>query len=125
MRLFPPLAAAVVLLLLTGCGRSPEALITRQIAILDETAETLSTIRDEASAEAAAPKLAKLQQEINALVPRVKELKLSDSAKEKLEEQHRDALNSALEKYQTELARVRDLHLTVGGLSELDEAIAE
>ncbi len=119
------LLACLLLLSVAGCGRSPEALISRQVALLDETAETLSTITDDASAQSAAPKLGELQQEFNALVPRVKELKLSDSAKEKLEDQHRDALNSALEKYQTELARVRELRLKVGGLSELDEAIAE
>jgi hypothetical protein len=125
MRLFSPLAAAVVLLLLTGCGRSPEALITRQIAILDETAETLSTIRDEASAEAAAPKLAQLQQEINALVPRVKALKLSTKAREELEEEHREQMKAALDKYESQLTRVLGLNLSSGGLSELDEAIAE
>ena len=117
--------ACLPLLLLAGCGRSPEALINRQVAILDETAQTLSTITDEPSAQAAAPKLGELQQEFNALVPHVKELKLSDAAKEELEDQHRDEMNRALEKYQTELSRVRDLRLNVGGLSELEEAIAE
>jgi hypothetical protein len=117
--------ACLVTLLLAGCGRSPESLISRQVAILEETAKTLATVTDEASAEAAGPKLGGLQQELNSLVPRVKKLNLTVADKKKLEDQHRDAMNRALEKYQTELARVRNLHLTVGGLSELDEAIAE
>jgi len=112
-------------LALAGCDRTPEALISRQVAILDETAETLATISDEESAKAAAPKLAELQQEFNSLVPRVKALKLSDAAQEQLEDEHRDEMNDALERFQTELARVRTLDLKAGGLSELDEAVAE
>jgi hypothetical protein len=111
--------------LLAGCARTPETLLNRQIAILDETAETLSGITDEASAKAAGPRLAKLQQEFHGLVPQVKALKLSDAAKEQLEENHREELIAALERYQTELARVRDLDLQVGGLSELEEAVVK
>lgn len=119
------LLACAPLMLLAGCGRTPEALISRQIAILDETGETLSTITDDASAKAASAKLGELQQELNALVPQIKTLDLSDAAKETLEDEHRDQMNRALEKYETELARVRKLDLNVGGLSELEEAIAE
>jgi hypothetical protein len=123
--------SAIVLLVwapvlcLSGCGRTPAALISRQISILDETGETLATITDEASAKAATEKLGKLQQEFNALVPDIKALDLTDAAKESLEDEHRDEMNRALEKYQTELVRVRELDLKVGGLSELEEAIAE
>ncbi len=119
------LLVGATLLCLSGCARTPEALIGRQIAILDETAETLSTITDEASAQAAVEKLGTLQQEFNALVPDIKALNLPDAAKESLEDEHRDEMNRALEKYETELARVRKLDLKVGGLSELEEAIAE
>ena len=119
------LVACAPVLALVGCARSPDALIGRQIAILDETGETLSTITDEASAKTAAEKLGELQQEFNALVPRIKTLDLSDAAKETLEDEHREEMNRALERYQTELARVRELDLNVGGLSELEEAIAE
>lgn len=115
----------VALLGLAGCARTPEALISRQVAILDETAETLSTITDEASAKAAAPKLADLQQDFNGLVPRVKALNLPDATREKLEDKHRDQMKDALDRFQTEQARVRKLDLEVGGLSELDEAVAE
>jgi hypothetical protein len=119
------LVLCLPVLALAGCARTPEALISRQVAILDETAETLSSITDELSATAAAPKLAELQQEFNALVPRVKALKLSDAAQKKLEDNHRNEMQGALERFQTELARVRKLDLKVGGLSELDEAVAE
>jgi hypothetical protein len=121
--LLPWLCTLIVIL--GGCARSPETLISRQVAILDEQGETLSTITDEASAKAAAQKLGELQQEFNALVPRVKSLKLTDAAKEELENQHREEMQRALDRYQTELARVRMLDLNVGGLSELEEAIAE
>lgn len=125
MRFAILLLVGAPVLCLAGCARSPEALISRQIAILDETGETLSTITDDASAQAAAEKLGELQQELNALVPQIKTLDLSDAAKETLEDEHRDQMNRALEKYQTELARVQKLDLKVGGLSELEEAIAE
>ncbi len=118
-------AIAVVLLLCSGCGRSAESLIDRQIAILNETATALSTISDQASAEAAAPKLGNLQQEMNSLVPRVKKLDLSAELRQELEDAHRDELNAALDKFQKELARVRALELKVGGLSQLDQAVAD
>lgn len=111
--------------MLTGCARPAEALISRQVAILDETAETLATITDDASAQAAAPKLADLQHELNGLVPQVKALKLTDKAKKELEDEHRKELEAALQRYQTQLARVVELKLNVGGLSELQEAVAE
>jgi hypothetical protein len=116
---------AIGLSTFVGCGRTPESLIARQISILDETAETLSTIRDDASATRAAPKLSKLQRELNGLVPKVKALNLTDETKKQLEEQHQQELDKALAKYQTELDRVRKLNLKVGGLSALDDAIVE
>ncbi|MEX2141845.1 MAG: hypothetical protein WD894_21445 [Pirellulales bacterium] len=125
MRRSISLMLCLPVLALAGCARTPEALISRQVAILDETAGTLSTITDEVSAGEAAPKLAELQQEFNSLVPHVKALKLSNAAQKKLEDEHRDEMQGALERYQTELARVRKLDLKVGGLSELEEAIAE
>lgn len=109
----------------TGCGRGPEALISRQIALLSQTADTLATITDEASAKAAAPKLVHLQRDMDALVPQVKALKLSEEDRQQLEDEHRDAMQSALGKYEAELQRVRGLKLRAGGLSELEKAITE
>jgi hypothetical protein len=63
---------------LVGCGRSPDSLIARQINILDQAGDTLATVTDEASAKAAAPRLAGLRRQIDDLIPRVKALKLSD-----------------------------------------------
>jgi hypothetical protein len=108
-----------------GCGRSPDALIARQIDILDQAGDILATITDEASAKAAAPRLAGLRRQIDNLVPRVKALQLKPEQRTELEEQHRDDMNAALEKYESQLARVLELKLKVGGLSELDEAIAQ
>jgi hypothetical protein len=114
-----------LLAVVTGCGRGPEALISRQIALLSETADTLASITDEASAKAAAPKLVHLQRAMDALVPQVKALKLSEEDRQQLEDEHRDAMQSALGKYEAELQRVRGLKLRAGGLSELEKAIAE
>ena len=116
---------AVALFALVGCGRSPESLIARQINILDQAGDALATITDEASAEAAAPRLARLRGQIDDLIPRVKALKLSDDDRTKLEEEHRKDMEAALEKYETQLARVLKLDLKVGGLSELEQAIAK
>jgi hypothetical protein len=116
---------AVVILALVGCGRSPDALIARQIDILDKAGDTLATIMDEASAKAAAPRLASLRRQIDNLIPRVKALQLKPEQRKELEDQHRDDMNAALEKYETQLARVLNLDLKVGGLSELDQAIAK
>ena len=116
---------AVALFALVGCGRSPESLIARQINILDQAGDALATITDEASAEAAGPRLARLRGQIDDLIPRVKALKLSDDDRTKLEEEHRKDMEAALEKYETQLARVLKLDLKVGGLSELEQAIAK
>ena len=118
----PMLAAAVITA--AGCGRSPDALIARQIDILDRAGDTLATITDEASAKAAAPRLTGLRRQIDNLIPRVKALQLSPDDRKSLEEQHREDMEAALKKYETELARIRMLELKVGGLSELDQAIA-
>jgi hypothetical protein len=119
----PLLAVAVIAVV--GCGRSPDALIARQIDILDRAGDTLATITDEASAKAAAPRLAGLRRQIDNLIPQVKALKLSPDNRKKVEDEHRSAMEAALEKYETQLARVRQLELKVGGLSELDQAIAK
>lgn len=116
---------ALTILALTGCGRSPDALIARQIDVLDKAGDTLATIIDEASAKAAAPRLASLRRQIDNLIPRVKALQLKPEQRKELEDQHRDDMNAALEKYETQLARVLNLDLKVGGLSELDQAIAK
>jgi hypothetical protein len=125
MRHFCSLIVAIALITLVGCGRSPDALIARQIGILDETADTLATITDEASAQWAAPRLARLRRQIDGLIPRVKALKLTPEKRKQLEDGHREDMEAALKKYQTELARVLKLKLKVGGLSELEQAIAK
>jgi hypothetical protein len=125
MRHLHCLTLVLSLVALGGCNRSPEALITRQIAILDEAGEALSTITDEESAKEAAPKLARLQAEINAMVPRVKALKLEPEDRDDLEDQHREEMEAALAKFSAQRDRVRGLKLKVGGLSALDNAVAE
>jgi hypothetical protein len=48
----------LVALLSTGCASDDaESLIKQSIAALDETAQALTTVKDEASAQAAAPRL--------------------------------------------------------------------
>jgi hypothetical protein len=125
MRYLTSSFVAVAVLACCGCNRSPENLIARQVSILDETADALATIEDEESAKAAAPTLSKLQQRLRDLIPQVKALELSTEEREALEDEHRDAMKAALEKYQTQLARVRKLELKAGGLSHLESAIAE
>jgi hypothetical protein len=115
----------VAILAFVGCGRSPDALIARQIDILDKAGDTLATITDEASARAAAPRLASFRRQIDNLIPRVKALQLKPEQRKELEDQHRDDMNAALEKYETQLVRVLELKLKVGGLSELEQAIAK
>jgi hypothetical protein len=123
-RVYSPLLV-VTILLLVGCGRSPDALIARQIDILDRAGDTLATITDEATAKAAAPRLAGLRRQIDDLIPRVKALKLSDEHRKELEDLHRKDMEAALKKYESELTRVLSLELKIGGLSELDQAIAK
>jgi hypothetical protein len=125
MRYFCSPILALAVFAVIGCGRSPDALIARQINILDQAGDTLASITDEASAKAAAPRLAGLRREIDNLIPRVKALKLTDEGRKELEEQHREDMEVALAKYETELARVLELDLKVGGLSELDQAISK
>jgi hypothetical protein len=116
---------ALLSVVLMGCGRSPESLIARQIAILDEAGDALASITDAESAELAAPTLSRLQGEINSLVPQVKKLNLTREQREQLEDEHRPDLEAALRKFEEQLKRVRELNLKVGGLSALDDAIAE
>jgi hypothetical protein len=119
------LLLALVVCTASGCGRSPDALIARQINILDQAGDTLATITDEASAKTAAPRLAGLRREIDNLIPRVKALRLSVEDRKALEDEHREDMEAALAKYEKELTRVLTLKLKVGGLSELDQAIAK
>jgi hypothetical protein len=117
--------ALVLLLALAGCGRTPDALVSRQISVLDEAAETLATITDESSADAAAPKLGKLQRELNDLVPRVKALDLKHDEREAVENKHREQMESARKRFEAEVERVGNLKLKAGGLSHLEKAIEQ
>jgi hypothetical protein len=116
---------SALLLGFAGCSRSPENLIVRQIAVLDETADALATITDEDSAKAAAPTLSKLQRRLSDLIPEVKALELSTEERDALEDEHREPMNAALTKYRSELSRVRQLQLKAGGLSHLEHAVVE
>ena len=59
-----PLAAALAVLLLAGCASDDaESMVKQTIAAMDETAQVLATVKDEASAKAAVPRLKSLAEQ--------------------------------------------------------------
>src|SRR5262249_56779270 len=78
------------------------------IKIFKSTADTLATIKDEASAKAAAPKLKKVGEELRALQKKMQDLgQPTKDQKEKLKEKYKKDMEAAQSNLYKELRRVQ------------------
>ena len=80
----------VMLCGLSGCGSSgPEGTTKELISTMNEMASTMEGIKDEASGEAAVPKLQKAAERGQELAKKMESYKLSPEQKKKLEETYK------------------------------------
>jgi hypothetical protein len=116
------LAALALLVLASGCSDSHESLTKDAIAVVNETADVLATIKDSPTADAAKPKLKELgdrwrdNQQRRAAKKRI-------SAKElaRLERQYGAQMEAATKRYLAEVVRVRKVDGGEEALRELGE----
>jgi hypothetical protein len=115
-------AVLAVLVFASGCGDSHESLTKDAIAILNETADVLSTIKDPASADAAKPKLKELGQRWRDNHQR-RAAKKSIAAKElaRLERQYGAQTEAATKRYLAEVLRVERVDGGEEALHELGD----
>jgi hypothetical protein len=92
--------ALVVLSALAGCsgGGGAESLMNEQIKTMNELSGVLEGIKDDASADAAVPKLEKLALQIKELDKKGKDIKVSADEKKKLEEKFKGQLEEAVKR---------------------------
>jgi hypothetical protein len=109
MRTFAICAVAVVSLALSGCGRdSLESLRKQQLQTVKEANELLETIKDQASADKARPRLKELGDRWRDLEKRVDALPPVPAEEEaRARKQYDDELNGAILRFLRESMRVR------------------
>jgi hypothetical protein len=98
--------------------------------VLEEAAEILKEIADAKPNDAEVRespdlqhkfrRLGQLQRQMDKLVRATTAAKISDEARDEIEDSYRQRMASAAEEFHTQLARVRELKLKTGGLSDLD-----
>lgn len=113
----------VALFAVAGCAPSAETLIEQELAIVRDATATLETITDAETAQAAAPKLAGLQEQLKDLLPQMKKLGLSTDERRAVESDYEEQMQSAAQAFLTEAERVRKLGLRTAGLSDLNEIL--
>jgi hypothetical protein len=92
------------------------------IKIFKSTADTLATVKDESSANAAAPKLKKVGEELRALQKKMQDLgQPTKDQKEKLKEKYKKEMEAAQSNLYKEVRRVRSVPGGKKALEELKE----
>jgi hypothetical protein len=122
MRSVVLILACFSVLFFSGCRSPHETMARDAIAILKEIADELSTIKDDSTAEAAAPRLKELggrwraneRRMSGTRGPSVRDLK-------ELEKKYGGQLQEAVNRYQIEVARVQRLPGGPEALAELGE----
>jgi hypothetical protein len=115
-------AALALLLLASGCSDSQESLTKEAIAIMNDTADVLATIKDGASADAAKQKLKELGERWRDNHQR-RAAKKSIATKElaRLERQYGAQTEAATKRYLAEVVRVRKVDGGEEALRELGD----
>jgi hypothetical protein len=114
----------IVCLAPAGCGSPNEELAKDSIDLLKEIADELSTIKDSASAEAAAPRLRELGDRWRANKHRINEQKGTDQREMKaLEKKYGGQFEAAVNRYFLEVARIERIEGGKKALSELGRLI--
>lgn len=102
------LVGALALPLVNGCSNPAEERATDAIAILKGIADELATVKDAASAEAAKPRLAELGERWRANERKLSQQKLPPTSElAELEKKYGAQLESAMKRYEAEVARVK------------------
>ena len=102
------LAVMAMLLVCSGCGDSREAVAEDGMANMKELVATLDTVKDEASAKAAKPKLEKLVKQMNEIKER--QTKLGDPTEAEMKslmEKHGDEMEALQKKMVTVMMRIQ------------------
>ena len=101
------LSLAVAVLVLVGCGDSHEKVINDMVGVIEETTAVLKTVKTEADAKAAAPKLEEIQARAKGLEKRMKDLGDPPKAEqERLGKLMMDKMFKALGEFQAESMRI-------------------
>ncbi len=101
MRNVVTLGLAVAMTLgLSGCGGSggAEGVMKDMLANMNEMTATLESIKDDASADAAIPKLEKQSARMKELTDKAKAMKLSPEEDKKLQEKYKSQTDEAVKK---------------------------
>lgn len=116
------LALLLVLLLVTGCGDSPESLTRDSIATLNEVADVLATVKDRRTADAARPTLRQLGERWRDLQKRAGAVKQPTAGESKaLQERYRPEMEAAMKRYFAEVQRLLQVPGGPEALRELGE----
>jgi hypothetical protein len=89
---------AAVLCGVSGCGSSPDGIVKDNIAAMNEVSTALDSIKDDASADAAIPKIQKGMQRLKDNTKKLEEMKMSEEDKKKLMEANDKPMKEAMEK---------------------------
>jgi hypothetical protein len=113
-----------------GCSKSPSSLIARQAAVLEEAAEILREIADLNPSDAdvtGSPelqgklgRLGELRSEIDRLVRTTIAAQVPEETRDEMEDAYLERMTNAADEFHKQLARVRELNLKTGGLSDLE-----
>lgn len=126
MRKFFLVPAVIVLAAgLSGCGSGPDGIYKQQVDDTNELANVLGSIKDDASAEAAFPKLEKLKARMSENKKKMEELKLSNEEKKKIEEKFKDQGLDAATKVFGAMVSVGDAKLSKANRKKLDAITKE
>ena len=94
-----------MVLVLPGCGDTHDKAMTDMVSGMNRLAESLGSVKDKATAEAAKGKLKEIREELKAVKARMKELgDPKEEAAAKLKEKYGKDLEAAMQKMQTALA---------------------
>lgn len=92
---------------LGGCSRSHEDVMDDMVETMEETANTLESVKDKDSANAAAGKLDKLAERMNELSKEAEDMEDPDEATEKeLKAKYEERMSKAAEKMMSNLMRI-------------------
>lgn len=87
---------AAMLLLVAGCGDSPESVMDDTLATMNDMAAVLETVKDEATAKSAASKLEGLVEKMKSLKERADKMEKPSKEKEaELEKAYKEKMTAA------------------------------
>jgi hypothetical protein len=85
----------------SGCGSGgPEAQVKEMISLLNQLSDALESIKDDASADAAIPKIESIAEKLSALGKRMKEEKPSKEEDKRLQEKYQKEVMDAQQRMQ-------------------------